>query len=70
MTPVDAFDTMILMGLDEEAAEAKELIFSELSFDHDFFVSNFEITIRLLGGLLSAYEMDGDERFLELAEDL
>jgi mannosidase alpha-like ER degradation enhancer 2 len=58
------------MGLDEEAAEAKELIFSELSFDHDFFVSNFEITIRLLGGLLSAYEMDGDERFLELAEDL
>ncbi|MFY0696596.1 MAG: glycoside hydrolase family 47 protein [Balneola sp.] len=70
MTPVDAFDTMLLMGLDEEAAEAKELIFSELSFDHDFFVSNFEITIRLLGGLLSAYEMDGDERFLELAEDL
>jgi mannosidase alpha-like ER degradation enhancer 2 len=70
MTPVDAYDTMLLMGLDEEAAEAKELIFSELTFDHDFFVSNFEITIRMLGGLLSAYEMDGDERFLELAEDL
>ena len=70
MTPVDAFDTMLLMGLDEEAAEAKDLIFSELSFDHDISVSNFEVTIRLLGGLLSAYEMDGDERFLELAEDL
>ncbi len=70
MTPVDAFDTMLLMGLEDEAAETKELIFSELSFDQDFFVSNFEITIRLLGGLLSAYEMDGDERFLELAEDL
>lgn len=70
MTPIDAFDTMLLMGLDKEAAETKELIFSELSFDHDIFVSNFEITIRLLGGLLSAYEMDGDKRFLDLAEDL
>lgn len=70
MTPVDAFDTMVLMGLDEEAAEAKELIFSELDFDQDMYVQNFEITIRLFGGLLSAYQMDGDERFLALAEDL
>ena len=70
MTPVDAFDTMLLMGLDEEAAEAKELIFERLSFDHDMMVQVFEINIRLLGGLLSAYQMDGDERFLELTEDL
>lgn len=70
MTPVDAFDTMLLMGLDEEAEETKELIFERLSFDHDMMVQVFEINIRLLGGLLSAYQMDGDERFLELAEDL
>jgi mannosidase alpha-like ER degradation enhancer 2 len=70
MTPVDAFDTMILMGLKEEAKETKELILSNLSFDKNFFVQNFEITIRLLGGLLSAYQLDGDERFLKLAEDL
>lgn len=70
MTPVDAFDTMVLMGLDKEASEAKELILSELNFDHDMSVQNFEITIRMLGGLLSAYQMDGDERFLELAKDL
>ncbi len=70
MTPVDAFDTMVLMGLDEEAEEAKQLIFEQLSFDKDFDVQNFEITIRLLGGLLSAYQLDGDERFLELARDL
>lgn len=70
MTPVDAYDTMLLMDLDEEAAEAKELIFSELSFDKDLSVQNFEITIRLLGGLLSAYQLDGDKRFLDLAEDL
>ncbi|QQS35378.1 MAG: glycoside hydrolase family 47 protein [Ignavibacteriales bacterium] len=70
MTPVDAFDTMVLMGLTEEANETKELIFSKLSFDKNFYVQNFEITIRLLGGLLSAYQLDGDERFLKLAEDL
>ncbi len=70
MTPVDAFDTMILMGLNKEAAEAKNLIFKELSFDKNIYVQNFEITIRLLGGLLSAYQLDGDERFLKLVEDL
>jgi mannosidase alpha-like ER degradation enhancer 2 len=33
-------------------------------------VSNFEITIRLLGGLLSSYQLTKDPRLLELAEDL
>ena len=70
MTPLDAFDTMLLMGLEEEAAEAKALILEGLSFDHDFPVQVFEVTIRLLGGLLTAYQMDGDPRFLELATDL
>ncbi len=70
MTPVDAFDTMILMGLDEQAREAKDLILNNLTFDLDISVQNFEITIRLLGGLLSAYQLDGDQRFLDLATDL
>lgn len=70
MTPVDAFDTMLLLGMYEEAEKTKELIFERLHFDHDMYVSVFEITIRLMGGLLSAYTWDGDERFLMLAEDL
>ena len=70
MTPVDAFDTMILMGLTDEANEAKELIFKDLDFDVDMDVQNFEVSIRIFGGLLSAYELDGDPRFLSLAEDL
>lgn len=70
MTPVDAFDTMLLMGLEEEAAEARALILEGLSFDHDFPVQVFEVTIRVLGGLITAYQMDGDPRFLELATDL
>lgn len=70
MTPLDAFDTMLLMGLEEEAERAKRLVLENLSFDHDFTVQVFEITIRTLGGLISAYQMDGDARFLELAIDL
>ena len=70
MTPLDAFDTMLLMGLDDEAARAKELILSELHFDHDVTVQLFEINIRILGGLISAYQLDGDPRFLDLAVDL
>jgi mannosidase alpha-like ER degradation enhancer 2 len=70
MTPVDAYDVMLLMGLTKEAAEAKKLIMDSLSFDKDIEVQSFEITIRLLAGLESAYQMDGDPRFLALAEDL
>ncbi len=70
MTPLDAFDTMLLMGLAVEAQEAKQLILENLTFDHDFDVQIFEINIRLLGGLLTAYQMDGNKRFLELATDL
>jgi mannosidase alpha-like ER degradation enhancer 2 len=70
MTPVDALDTLILMHLDDEAAKARSLIVSELSFDRDIYVKNFEITIRLLGGLLSSYQLTRDKRLLSLAEDL
>ena len=70
MTPVDAYDTMKLMGLTAEAARAKSLILDSLNFDRDFPVQVFEITIRLLGGLISAYQLDGDARFLALAHDL
>jgi mannosidase alpha-like ER degradation enhancer 2 len=70
MTPVDALDTLVLMGLTEEARKARDLIADKLSFDRDISVKNFEITIRLLGGLLSGYEMTQDQRLLRLAEDL
>lgn len=70
MTPVDALDTMIIMGLKDEAAQTREYIASNLSFDKDIYVQNFEITIRHLGGLLSAYQLTGDRRLLALAEDL
>ena len=70
MTPVDAYDTMLLMGLKSQAARAKQLILDSLSFDRDFSVQVFEVTIREMGGLLSAYQLDGDPRFLAKARDL
>jgi mannosidase alpha-like ER degradation enhancer 2 len=70
MTPVDALDTMILMGLREEADVTRKYILENLSFDKDIDVQNFEITIRLLGGLLSSYQLTSDKRLLALAEDL
>ena len=70
MSPVDGLDTMILMGLNDEATQTREYIDKNLSFDRDVYVKNFEITIRLLGGLLSSYQLTGDKRLLELADDL
>jgi mannosidase alpha-like ER degradation enhancer 2 len=70
MTPVDSLDTMIIMGLDEEAAATRAYILDHLSFDKDIDVQNFEITIRILGGLITNYQLTGDKRFLTLAEDL
>jgi hypothetical protein len=61
MTPVDALDTMYLMGMKAEADRTREYITANLKFDKDIYVQNFEITIRLLGGLLSAYQITGDK---------
>jgi hypothetical protein len=70
MTPVDALDTLIVMGLKADADKDRELIATRLSFDQDIYVKNFEVTIRLLGGLLSGYQLTGDARLLALADDL
>src|SRR5437870_10820117 len=70
MTPVDALDTLILMRFDAEAERARSLIVNDLSFDRDIYVKNFEITIRLLGGLLSSYQLTGDKHVLSVGEDL
>jgi len=70
MTAVDALDTMILMGFKEEADSTREYIVKNLSFDKDVYAKNFEFTIRLLGGLLSSFQLTNDKRLLALAKDL
>src|ERR687889_969272 len=70
MTQVDALDTLFIMGFREEERRTREFVVKNLNFDKDIFVQNFEITIRHLGGLLSAYQLTNDRRLLRLAEDL
>ena len=70
MTPVDSLDTLYLLGFKKEADATRLYITANLSFDKDISVQNFEITIRLLGGLLSAYQITNDKKLLALAEDL
>jgi ER degradation enhancer, mannosidase alpha-like 2 len=70
MTAVDSLDSLYLLGFKKEADETREYIAKNLSFDKDISVQNFEITIRILGGLLSSYQISGDKRLLALADDL
>lgn len=70
MTPVDSLDTLYLLGFKKEGDATRKYITENLSFDKDIDVQNFEITIRLLGGLLSSYQMTNDKKLLALADDL
>ncbi|KAF7732164.1 mannosyl-oligosaccharide alpha-1,2-mannosidase [Apophysomyces ossiformis] len=68
---VDALDTIQLMNLEEEYKEAREWIATKLDFDKPQQVNLFETTIRVLGGLLSAYHLsDNDPLYLQKAQDL
>lgn len=69
----DALDTMLIMGkeLSEEYQRARNWVANDLDFDRDGRYSTFEITIRVLGGLLSAYALSGkDEVYLRRAQEL
>lgn len=60
-TVVDALDTAIIMGLDDVVADAGSWIEKELQIriETKGQVNLFETTIRVLGGLLSAYHLTG-----------
>lgn len=59
MTLVDSLDTLWLMGMETEFADAKEWVQNSLNFEKHASISVFEITIRELGGLLGAYDLSG-----------
>ena len=69
-TPIDALDALILLGLEDEARKAREYVVVHASFEKDISVKTFEVTIRLLGGLLASHQLSGDPRLLALADDL
>jgi hypothetical protein len=68
---VDAIDTLWLMGMKEEFVEATKWVSEKLDFAKVTApMSTFETTIRMLGGLLSAYDLSGEQVFLSKATDL
>jgi len=70
LTLIDSLDTMLVMGLKEEFAEARDWIDTNLKFTTDKDVNLFETTIRVLGGLLSTFHLSGDKLFRDKARDL
>uniref|UniRef100_H3H6E5 Multifunctional fusion protein n=1 Tax=Phytophthora ramorum TaxID=164328 RepID=H3H6E5_PHYRM len=72
LTTVDSLDTLFVMGLHDEFDEASAWVKANLSetMFRESTVSFFEVTIRSLGGLLSAYYLSGEQHFLTLAHSL
>ncbi|XP_027773700.1 mannosyl-oligosaccharide 1,2-alpha-mannosidase MNS1-like isoform X3 [Solanum pennellii] len=69
-TLIDSLDTLYIMGLDEQFQRAREWVANSLDFNKNYDASVFETTIRVVGGLLSAYDLSGDRLFLEKAQDI
>ncbi|KAL6134874.1 hypothetical protein ACLB2K_067102 [Fragaria x ananassa] len=69
-TLVDSLDTLYIMGLHEQFQRAREWVATSLDFDKDYEASVFETTIRVVGGLLSAYDLSEDKLFLDKAREI
>lgn len=67
---IEAMDTLWVMGLDPEFADALGWVKANCDFDVDGEVSVFETEIRLVGGLLSAHHACGDPVLLAKAKEL
>ncbi|KAG2395867.1 hypothetical protein LR48_Vigan09g224600 [Vigna angularis] len=69
-TVVDALDTAMIMDLDEVVAEAGSWVAEHLSerIRSKGQVNLFETTIRVLGGLLSAYHLSGGENGMNITQ--
>lgn len=67
---VDSLDTLLIMDCKEEFAKAKKWVVEDLNYHFDYSVNMFETTIRMLGGLLSAFHLSDEDVLLDRAADL
>ena len=67
---VDSLDTLMIMDCPEEVSRARDWIKNDLDYTFDYNVNTFETTIRMLGGLLSAYHFSNDDVYLDKAVQL
>ncbi|XP_037541879.1 mannosyl-oligosaccharide 1,2-alpha-mannosidase IA [Nematolebias whitei] len=69
-TIVDALDTLFIMEMFDEFDAATEWVEKNLDFNVNAEISVFEVNIRFVGGLLSAYYLSGKEVFRRKAVEL
>ena len=67
VTMVDSLDTAKIMGCEAEFGRAVAWLDGHFTMQRDHYVSVFELSIRVLGGLLSAYDLSRDPRLLRVA---
>lgn len=63
-------DTLFVMNLKEEFREARDWVAGSMVLNVNKDVNFFETTIRVLGGLLSAFHLSADKVFLDKAKIL
>lgn len=68
--PVEAFSTLVITGLTGAADEVVSYTADSVHFEEDLVVKVLKTNVRTLGGLVSMYQLSGDERILERAVDL
>ncbi|PRP88409.1 hypothetical protein PROFUN_03323 [Planoprotostelium fungivorum] len=67
ITVFSALDTLYIMDLKDEYEEARDWAVSGLDLQRDLNVSFFETNIRVVGGLLGAYDLTKDKQLLKQA---
>lgn len=65
---IDAMDTLLIMGLNEEFNQSRSFVKTLSLEDVTSDISVFEFNIRFIGGLLSAYALTKDDLFKRKAE--
>ena len=66
LTLIDSLDSLWIMGLHDQFDSA--VAFLEENISYNSFGSVFELTIRVVGGLMSAYQLSGRKSLLDIAE--
>lgn len=67
LTRLDALDTQWLMGLKDDFEDSVQWLDKHFYLDKNVEVSLFEAMIRIVGGLLSAFDMSGNRSLLDKA---
>lgn len=68
-TIIDSLSTLMLMNMTDEWKEAANWV-QELNFNQNSFFDTFETNIRVVGGLLSAYDYSSDPMFLKKGREV